>query len=277
MRARGSGERRISDIPPAVGLMLVAAFTLQIGWHAWRPDPRAEVQRLEHPPPVAALRIAALGDESALAKLLMLRLQAHDEQPGASVPFMSLDYGRVAGWLDGIIELDPLADSPLLAAARLYGSVPDPTRQRMMFELVHRRFLEDPDRRWPWLAHAAVMARQRLEDYPLALRYASALTRHATGAQVPAWVRSMGALIAADLGEVEMAGALVAGLVESGRLTDPHEFRFLAARLAETARPSRTRGVAPSPTRPHPAEPGTRSGHRAVPGAVRGSAHSARR
>ena len=257
--------------------MLIAALTLQVGWHAWRPDPRAEVQRLELPPPVPALRIAAFGDDSALAKLLMLRLQAHDEQPGASVPFMHLDYDRVAVWLDGIIELDPLADSPLLAAARLYGSVPDPARQRTMFELVHRRFLEDPDRRWPWLAHAAVMAKHRLGDYPLALRYASALTRHATGSQVPAWVRDMGALLAADLGEVEMAGALVAGLIESGRLTDPQEIRFLAARLAETARPSEVRGAAPSPAPPNAAETGTRSDSRPVPGAVRNSAHPARR
>ena len=280
MRERRGSERRIAEVPPAVGLVLIAACTLQIGWHAWRPDPHADVQRLAHPPPVPALRIAAFGDDAALAKLLMLRLQAHDEQPGASVPFMHLDYERVAGWLDGIIELDPRADSPMLAAARLYGSVPDPIRQRTMFELVHRRFLEDPDRRWPWLAHAAVMAKHRLGDYPLALRYASALSRHATGPRVPAWVRDMGALVAADLGEVETAWALVAGLVESGRLTDPQEIRFLAARLAETPRPSLPRGAPPSPVSspapPHRAEPGTRSGNGAVSGAAPGSAHPAR-
>ena len=95
-------------------------------------------------PPAAVLRLAALGDETALAKLLTLRLQAHDDQPGMSIPFMELDYDRVADWLDAILDLDPRAGYPLLAAARLYGSVPDPARQRVMFELVHRRFLEDP-------------------------------------------------------------------------------------------------------------------------------------
>ena len=110
-------------MPAAVRLMLVAALAIQIGWHAWRPDPRAEGRDLGPAPAVSALRIAALGDEAALAKLLMLRLQAHDSQPGASIPFMDLDYDRVAGWLDAIIDLDPRADSPLLAAARLYGSV----------------------------------------------------------------------------------------------------------------------------------------------------------
>ena len=257
--------------------MLITAFTLQIGWHAWRPGPRVEVQRLEHPPAVSALRIAAFGDEAALAKLLMLRLQAHDEQSGISIPFVDLDYERVAAWLDAIIELDPRADAPLLAAARLYGSIPDPDRQRTMFDLVHRRFLEDPDRRWPWLAHAAVIAKHRLADYPLALRYASAVTRHATGRNVPVWVRDMSALIAADLGEVETARALVGGLIESGRLTDPQEIRFLAARLAEPTERSSTRGAAPSPVPAGHSEAGARFDGRAAPDAVRSSAVPVRR
>ena len=145
------------------------------------------------------------------------------------------------------------ATSPLLATARLYGSVPDPDRQRTMFELVHRRFLEDPVRRWPWLAHAAVIAKHRLADYPLALRYARALTRHATGPQVPAWARDMSSLIAADLGEVEIARVLVGGLIDSGRISDPQEIRFLAARLAETTVRSAGRRIddAVRPTGPH--------------------------
>ena len=232
----GAGERRIAAAPVAVRVMLAMALAVQIGWHAWRPDPRAEAHALRPAPPAAVLRLAALGDETPLAKLLMLRLQAHDNQPGVSIPFMDLDYGRVAGWLDAIVDLDPRADYPLLAAARLYGSVPDPARQRVMFDLVHRRFLEDPGRRWPWLAHAAVLAKHRLGDPALALRYARALTEHATGPDVPFRVRSMSAIIAADMGEVEAARVLVAGLLAGGRLIDPHEIRFLAARLGEIDR-----------------------------------------
>ena len=226
-------ERRVAEVPVAVRLMLVAALALQIGWHAWRPDPGAEARPLAPVPAVSALRIAALGDQAALAKLLMLRLQAHDSQAGTRISFMDLDYGRVAGWLDAIIDLDPRADSPLLAAARLYGLVPDPGRQRTMFELVYRRFLQDPDRRWPWLAHAALIAKHRLADPGLALRYARAVTEHATGPHVPAWVRDMSALIATDMGELETARVLVGGLLHGGRVTDPPEIRRLGAWLAE--------------------------------------------
>ena len=230
-RAVPSRERPVAAVPPAVRWVLAAAIALQVGWHAWRPDPRAEAQPLRPVPAAPVLHIAALGDRAAFARLLMLGLLIHDRQPGASVPFMHLDYERVAGWLDAIIDLDPRADAPLLAAARLYGSVSDPDRQRTMFALVHRRFLEDPARRWPWLAHAAVMAKHRLGDPALALRYARALTEHATGPHVPAWVRDMSVLIAADVGELETARILIGGLLLGGRVRDPREIRFLGAVL----------------------------------------------
>ena len=204
----GTCERRIAAVPVALRVMLAAALAVQVGWHVRQPDPRAEAQALRPAPPAAVLRLAALGDETAFAKLLVLRLQAHDNQPGVSIPFMELDYGRVEDWLDAIIDLDPRADYPLLAAARLYGSVPDPARQRVMFDLVHRRFLEDPGRRWPWLVHATLLARHRLGDSGLALRYARALAGHATGPGVPAWVRGMGPVVAARADGPETARVL---------------------------------------------------------------------
>ena len=232
-RTGRSLERRVADVPLAVRWMLAAALALQLGWHAWRPDARAELQSLGPVPADSMLQVAALGEPGVLAKLLMLRLLTHDSQPGVRVSFMDLDYEFVAGWLDAIIDLDPRADSPLLAAARLYGSVSDPVRQRRMFELVFRRFLEDPDRRWPWLAHAAVIAKHRLGDPVLALRYARAVSEHATGPGVPAWARDMSALIAADIGELDLARVLIGGLLHDGRVRDPHEVRLLAARLEE--------------------------------------------
>ena len=126
--AARSRERPVAAVPPAVRWMLAAALALQIGWHAWRPDPRAEAQPLGPVPAAPVLEVAALGDRAALARALMLGLLVHDRQPGASIPFMHLDYERVAGWLDAIIDLDPRADAPLLAARRgCTGRCPIPT------------------------------------------------------------------------------------------------------------------------------------------------------
>ena len=231
-RTVSSRERSVVSVPATVRWVLAAALVLQIGWHAWRPDALAETRALAPAPALSTLRVAALGDDEVLAKALLFRLLAHDRQPGVSLPLRDLDYHRVVGWLDAIIDLDPRADAPLLAAARVYGSISDPDRQRAMFELVHRRFLEDPARRWPWLAHAAIVAKHRLADPALALRYARAVTAHAVGADVPPWVRDMSAVIAADMGELDTARFLIGGLFHSGRVTDPREIGFLGEQLA---------------------------------------------
>ena len=226
-------ERPVRDVPLAGLLLLAAGLAAQLAWHAWRPGPTARAEALPAPPPEALLRVASIGDPVALAKGLMIWLQAFDNQPGISIPFRDLDYGRVQGWLARILALDPRGQYPLLAASRLYGEVPVADKQRSMLEFVYERFLEDPDRRWPWLAHAAIVARHRLNDLPLALRYARAITERATGPGVPNWARDMSILVLEEMGELEAARVLIGGLLESGRVNDPHEVRFLDGKLKD--------------------------------------------
>ena len=125
-----------------------------------RPNARAEA--LGEPASPALLRALALGEPIALAQLLTLYLQAFDNQPGVSIPFLELDYARVTAWLETILELDPVGQYPLLMASQIYGQVPDEAKQRRMCEFVREQFDRDPDRRWRWLAHCAIMAKHRL-------------------------------------------------------------------------------------------------------------------
>lgn len=226
-------ERRIRAVPrPVIGLLAVALLA-QVAWHGMRADLEAVAQALPPAPPAATLRLAAFGDPIVLAKSLMLWLQAHDNQPGVSIPFRTLDYSRVQAWLDRILELDPKGQYPLLAASRVYGAVSDEERRRLMLEFVYQRFLEDPDRRWRWLAHAAIVAKHQLNDPGLALKYARAITDKARGPEVPAWARDMSVIVLEDMGELEDAKFLIGGLIHSGRVTDPHEIRFLERKLEE--------------------------------------------
>ena len=166
-----------------------------------------------------------------------LLLQAHDNQPGLPIPFIKLDYAMVVRWLDRILELDPRGQYPLLAASRVYGEVPDPVRQRVMLEFVYRQFHADPNRRWVALAHAAYVARHRLKDIDLALKFARSLRTETTAAAVPAWARQMEILLLADMKEGERARVLLGALIESGQVTDASELRFLLSRLAEADDP----------------------------------------
>ncbi len=46
-------------------------------------------------PSVPLLRATSLDEPIALSKMLMLYLQAFDNQPGISIPFREMDYDRV--------------------------------------------------------------------------------------------------------------------------------------------------------------------------------------
>ena len=222
-------ERPIATVPHWVLFVLVASFCLQVTWQALQPAPSARAEALDVPPATTMLRPLALGEPIALAQLLTLYLQAFDNQPGVSIPFLDLDYSRVTAWLDTILALDPVGQYPLLMASQVYGQVPSQTKQRSMCEFVRRQFELDPDRRWRWLAHCAIMAKHRLHDTALALAYADAIARRARHASN--WARQMRIFILDDLGEVEAATVLLGGLLASGEVTEPKEIHFLTERL----------------------------------------------
>lgn len=226
-------ERKITAVPHAVVALLALALAAQIGIKASAPAPRAGAEELPSAPSMAALRIASFGDPIALAKTLMLYLQAFDYQSGSKVPYKDLDYARLEAWLSRILELDPLGQYPLLAASRLYAEVPVEAKQRSMLEFIHRQFLLDPSRRWPWLAHATVIAKHRLRDLPLALRYAQSIQRNAKGDDVPLWAKQMEIFILEDLNELETARIIIGGYLESQSIKDPAELRFLEERLRQ--------------------------------------------
>jgi len=224
-------ERSIQAVPLGVVTALDIALALQIGMQLLQPKPVARAEALEAPPTTEAFRIASFGEPVALAELTTLYLQAFDNQPGISVPFRELDYGRVIQWLTAIIGLDPVGQYPLLLASQVYLQVPDPERQRLMGAFVHEQFLRAPNERWRWLAHVSIMAKHRLHDDALALRYAADITRLSPWA--PSWARQMQIFILEDIGEIEAAKIMLGGLLVEGKVTDEHEVRFLTERLEE--------------------------------------------
>lgn len=226
-------ERSLRSVAWGYWLALGLGVVAQVTWYVAAAPPLSVARPLPEAPHPRLAKIAALGDPAAAARVTMLWLQSADSQAGGSLPFSELDYGRVRRWLEVVLSLDPTLAHPLLSASRVYAMVRDPVRQRQMLEFVHDAFLDRPNVRWPWLAHAVLVARHSLDDPSLALRYAESLSRHATGPDVPAWARDMGVLLAADLGEVGTAEVLLGGLIASGRLRDSSELWFLRQRLEE--------------------------------------------
>ena len=224
-------QRRRRSVPRLVLALAPILLAVQITFAVLQPRPQARAQELTAPPSTGVLRAISLGDPIAFAQILTLWLQAFDNQPGISIRFLDLDYGKVEAWLQRILELDPRGQYPLLMASQLYAEVPDAKKQRAMLDFVYREFLLDPNRRWPWLAHCTIMAKHRLNDLPLALRYAQALAKNATGPGVPHWATQMHIFLFEDMGEYETARILLGGLLDSGVVQDPHELHLLIERL----------------------------------------------
>lgn len=226
-------ERSIKNIPLWILPALLITLSVQIIWHNYRPEPLTQVIALSTPPTNDQLNVASFGDPVAFSKLTMLWLQAHDNQPGISIPFKKLDYTILIQWLEAILGLDPRSHYPLLSAVRVFGEVPVPEKQRQMLAFVEQEFHKDPNRRWQWLAHAVFVAKYRLKDQQLALKFAKSLAEKATGENVPSWAKQMQIFLLEDMGEIESAKVLLGGLLESGQITDPHEQAFLYDRLQE--------------------------------------------
>lgn len=226
-------ERPISTVPIPVLSLLSLALALQIFLGSQTPLPQANAQALRPPPGHKMITAASLGENIPASQIMALYLQAFDNQPGISIPFHNLDYAVVTRWLERMLELDSRAQYPLLMATHLYAQVPDPPRQRQMLDFTYQHFFAAPNQRWQWLAHAAIVAKHRLHDLPLALKYARAIAQHANGPDVPHWAQQMPIFILEEMGEIESAKILLGGLLANNTLSDPHEIQFLTGRLNE--------------------------------------------
>ncbi len=209
--------------PRWVIALLAVSLAAQVAWQAARIGMSKDHSELPPAPGAPALRLASFGDAEATARLTMIFVQSRE----------TADYARLFAWLESALTLDPRTQYPLFAAARVYAETPNPEQARAALDFVYRHFLRDPARRWPWLAHAALLAKHRLKDLALARAYARALEQHTAGVALPLWARQMEIFILEDMNELEAARIMLASWLESGQLDDPAELRFLKQRLEE--------------------------------------------
>ena len=226
----------MAAVPGWIPWLLACALAAQVGWQSARRTAAAVSSDLPPAPSAAALRLASLGEDAALARIAMLWLQAFDSRGDNALPYRRLDYARLIAWLDAILATDPRNGYPLFAAARVYAENDDATKARLMFDFIEAQFLRDPNRRWAALAHVALLAKHRLHDLPLARRYASEIQRLTTDPTIPSWARQMEIFILEDMNELEAAKVMLGGLLATGRIRDPEEQRFLEGRLKEIER-----------------------------------------
>lgn len=226
-------ERRLSAVPRMVIAVLIVTFVAHLIVTNLSRARRSGLENLPPAPDVLYLRASSFGDSTPVGKLLMLYVQAFDLQAANPIPFRDMNYDNLVTWLRAILLLDPVGQYPLFSASHIYAIVPDHIKSRKMLEFVYSEFFKDPNRRWRWLADAAVTAKHQLNDLPLAQRYAAAVQEKATSPGIPLWAKQMNAFILEDMDELEQAKIMIGGYIASGQVSEPGELRLLEQRLQE--------------------------------------------
>jgi hypothetical protein len=184
-------------------------------------------------PSESSAMLWSLGEMTLTSYAMSLYVQTFDSQAGRSLGIRSLDQAGLRSWLNRSLDLNPQGAYPLLLASRIYASASGAADAREMLELVHRRFIEAPDRRWPWMAHAVHVARHELHDIELAKRYARSLASFTQDEKVPSWARQLEVFLLEASNETEAARRLLGGLLSSGQIKSDAELRFLAERMKQ--------------------------------------------
>jgi hypothetical protein len=228
-----ASERPLSAVPAWIAVLLAVTVLAQVSWRSMSHTRARTAEDLPPAPSARALQLASLGEPGALARLAMVWLLAFDARAENALPYQQLDYARLIGWLSSILALDPRSEYPLFAAARVYAENSNPAKMRAMLEFIHEQFAADPNHRWPALAHAALLAKHRLHDLPLARRYAADLQQLVTDPTVPLWAKQMQVFILEDMNELDAARVVLGGMLATGHIRDPEERQFLEERLKE--------------------------------------------
>ena len=224
----------LRQVPLYMWFVTIGALCLQIIFTAYLlPPPEVRQEDYASPPTEAFLRVASLGEPETLAKILVLRLQAFDNQPGVSVPFAELNYDYLGDWLSIAVRLDERAEYPHFLMAKVYSAVNNRERGYTAANWVWKHFKERPDERWWWMTHIVGYVRHTIEDNALALKMARDLRILLTPGKTPSWPRQMEVYILENQSEFNEAAAILLNQLEAGEITDPQEFVFLLERLEQ--------------------------------------------
>ena len=222
-------------VPIWLWALSAAALAGQLFLHGALGAPQVSERglQLQLPPSDGMLRLAALGDTPALSRIIMLNLQAFDNQQGVSISFRDLDRDLLALWLDRIVALDEKSEYPHFTAAKVYTTAYNDELRRAMAKWVRRQFRRSPDTRWEWMAHVTNMVRHVIKDDALSLEMARELRELTTPEKVPGWARQLEVFFLESKNEYESSAALLSNLLSSGEVSNPQEFSFLLGRLED--------------------------------------------
>ena len=177
----------------------------------------------------------ALGDKQFAYRIWALSLQNFGDTGGQSTSLKDYDYTKLDPWFGLLRKMDPNSDHISLILAYYFGAVRErPESTKIVVKHLSEMGDTNKGDKWRWLAQAAFLAKHQLNDLPYALELAERLAKlEPEGGKLPLWARQMPMILHADMGEKEMAIALIEGLLFGDNNIHPNEINFMLSFLED--------------------------------------------
>lgn len=177
----------------------------------------------------------ALGDTQFAYRVWGLSLQNFGVTGGQTTSLKDYDYSKLDPWFGLLRKMDTKSDHVALILAYYFGAVRDrPESTKVVIRHLSEMGDTNEGEKWRWLAQAAFLAKHQLNDLPYALELAERLSKlEPENGALPLWARQMPTILHADMGEKEMAIALIEGILFDGKDIHPNEINFMLSFLEE--------------------------------------------
>lgn len=168
-----------------------------------------------------------LGDKQFSYRSIGLMLQNFADTGGRTTSLGDYDYPALSKWFFLEDSLDAVSNYMPMLAAFYFGGTKNPPQIARVVDYLSVVGQRSYGEKWRWMAQAVYLARHGMQDQEKALELAELLSKN-TALHMPAWTRTMPALILNDEGSKTAAYKIMTGiLVDEVDKLDPAEVTYI--------------------------------------------------
>lgn len=228
-------------------ILVLALFSLCVilNFAFWRHS-REILPAWNNVPPAPSETVSAmggLGDQGVAYRMSGYAIQNFGNVGGRFESLKNYDYATLEKWFFAAQKLDERGNYIPFLAAYYYGAVEEkPEALRHIISFLRADGARPYPQKWRWLAHAAYLARYKLNDLPWSLELARELAALPAEDMAP-WARQMPAFVQLQMGNKEAAYEIMVRMLatEKDKL-HPNEVnemvRFICTRALDNAQAS---------------------------------------
>lgn len=217
-----------------INIFLALALSVNVAFWFGAHETFAQWGNVPPVPTKNGARAMMLGDEQFSYRFGAMTLQNLGNSGGRVTAVKDYDYKKLGQWFWLLNDLDPASNHVPMMAAYYFGATQKPEDVAVVVEYLGTVGQNPVGNKWRWLVHAIFLARHRMDNLPLALDMAYALSRmQPVGDVLPAWARQMPAFVLAEQGEKQSARKIIEEILMTATALHPNEVNFMKSYLVD--------------------------------------------